>query len=391
MKDNRHFYRRPLFGALALALTGLGAHQNAVAGPSFQVGDQGYMEINYAVQIWNQSRDYTTATNNGDVNDTFLRRNRVTFFGQYNDVVGFYAQLEAGSDSKGGQDNRPVYYRDAYLTVDYTDAVRFIVGRYKNTFSRENLEACLEPLTMDRGESLPYTPYGGTRDTGATIWGNLADAMFQYRLSISDGREGEYVVKSSPRITGRVHISLLDPEYSYGYRGTYLGTQKVLTIGASVDSQSDIAYGDYANRTDAKDYKAYTYDIFFEYPYSFGTITASAAYFDYSVDGYPSSPDPKMTPWAERDGSYVKAGYMFPEPVGIGRLQLFARGDEVNYGVATGLSDQTATTVGANYYINGQKLKVSLEYSKFEFDQQSITNAALQDYDQATLGLQMIF
>jgi hypothetical protein len=349
------------------------------------------MEINYSIQIWNQSRDYTSATNNGDVNDTFLRRNRVTFLGQYSDVVGFYAQLEAGNDSKGGQDNRPVYYRDAYLTVDYTDAVRFIVGRYKNTFSRENLEACLEPLTMDRGESLPYTPYGGTRDTGGTIWGNLADAMFQYRLSISDGREGEYVVKSSPRITGRIHVSLLDPEYSYGYRGTYLGTQKVLTIGASVDSQSDIAYGDYANKTDPKDYQAYTYDIFFEYPYSFGTITASAAYFDYSVDGYPGNPDPEMTPWIERDGSYVKAGYMFPEPLGIGRLQLFARGEETNYGDGTGLSDQTWTSVGANYYINGQKLKVSFEYAQVEFDQQSTTDASLQDYDQATLGLQMIF
>ena len=34
-------------------------------------------------------------------------------------------------------------------------AVRFIVGRLKNTFTRENLEACFDPLTMDRAESLP--------------------------------------------------------------------------------------------------------------------------------------------------------------------------------------------------------------------------------------------
>jgi len=391
MKSKSQFKRRSLLGALALAFAGFGVQQSAIAGPNFQVGDEGYMEINYAVQIWTQKRGYTSSTNNADVYDTFLRRNRVTFLGQYNDYVGFYAQLEAGNDSKGGNDNRPVFYRDAYLTIDTSDAVRFIVGRYKNTFSRENLEACLEPLTLDRGESLPYTPYGGTRDTGGTIWGNLADAMFQYRLSISDGREGEYVVKSSPRITGRVHISLLDPEYSYGYRGTYLGTQKVLTIGASIDSQADIAYGDYSNRTDAKDYQAYTYDIYFEYPFSFGTVTASAAYFDYSVDGFPLDPDPAMSPWTERDGGYVKAGYMFPSPVGMGRLQLFGRGEEINYGPGTGLSDQTWGSVGANYYLNGQKLKLTFEYAKVEFDQQSTTNAALQDYDQTTLALQMIF
>lgn len=390
MKDNRNMTKRPLFAALALALSGAGVQQAAIAGPSFQVGDQGYMEITYAVQMWNQSRDYTSATDDGDVNDSFLRRNRVTFLGQYNDYIGFYAQLEAGNDSKGGADDRSVFYRDAYLTIDPSDSYRFILGRFKNTFSRENLEACLEPLTLDRG-SLGYTPYGGTRDTGVAVWGNLADAKFQYRLAVTDGREGDNVVESSPRLTGRVHVSLLDPEYSYGYRGTYLGTQKVFTIGAAFDSQANIAYGDYGNRADAKDYEATTVDVFFEYPYSFGTVTASAAAFEYSVDGYPTDPDPSMTPWVEREGSYAKFGYMFPEPVGMGRLQLYAKMTEIEYGAGTGLSDQDVSNLGANYYINGQQLKVTLDITSTEFDQQSTTNAALQDFDQVTLGLQMIF
>ncbi|MCW8828077.1 MAG: selenite/tellurite reduction operon porin ExtI [Gammaproteobacteria bacterium] len=372
--------------ALALAISSMGAH----AGPSFQVGDQGYMELSYAVQIWAQNRGYTSSTDNGDMTDTFLRRNRITLNGQYNDYIGFYAQLEAGNDSKGGEDDRSVYYRDAYLTLDYRDELRFILGRYKNTFSRENLEACLEPLTLDRS-TMSYTPFGGSRDTGATVWGNLADAMFQYRLSVSDGREADEVVKDSPRITGRVHVSLFEPEYSYGYRGTYLGTQKVLTIGAAFDSQSDVAYDNYGARDGTRDYDATTYDIFYEQPFSFGTLTASAAAFDYSVDGYPVDPDPALTPWVEREGNYVKVGYLFPKPVGMGRLQLFARGDDVEYGEGTGLSDTSMTSFGANYYINGQSLKVTLEHASMEFDEQHPTNPALQDYDQTTLGLQVIF
>lgn len=391
MKNNQHNTRHAKLGALVFAFAGLGLSQSTLAGPSFQVGEQGYMEIKYALQIWTQYRGYTSPTDDGDVYDTFLRRNRVTFQGQYNDYVGFYAQLEAGNDSKGGNDNRSVYYRDAYLTLDFSDAVRFIAGRYKNTFSRENLEACLEPLTLDRSELLAYTPFGGTRDTGFTMWGNLADAMFQYRISVTDGREGDVVVKSSPRLTARVHVSLLDPEYSYGYRGTYLGTQKVLTIGAAVDSQSNVAYGNYSNSTDPKDYTATTYDVFFEYPFSFGTLTASAAYFDYSIDGYPGNPDPSLTPLVERTGSYGKVGYLLPDPVGIGRLQVFARTEKTDYGSDTGVSDQTWNSIGANYYINGQSLKVTFEYASIEFDQQDPSNAALQDYNQATLGLQMIF
>lgn len=386
-KKQRFPLKTGLGAAVALAIASTGAQ----AGPSFQVGEQGYMELNYAVQIWAQNRGYTSASDDGDVTDTFLRRNRITLNGQYNDYIGFYAQLEAGNDSKGGNDDRSVYYRDAYLTLDYSDSMRFILGRFKNTFSRENLEACLEPLTLDRGESLPYSPFGASRDTGFVMWGNLADAMLQYRVAVSDGREADEVVKDSPRVTGRVHVSLFDPEYSYGYRGTYLGTQKVLTIGAAVDMQNDIAYDNYSTRDGSKDYMATTYDIFYEQPFSFGTITASAAVFDYSLDGYPVDADPTLSPWTEREGNYAKVGYLFPEPVGMGRLQLYARTENVEYGDGTGLSDSKLNSFGAHYYINGQSLKISLEHASTEFDEENPGVASLQDYDQTTLGLQMIF
>jgi hypothetical protein len=65
-----------------------------------------------------------------------------------------------------------------------------------------------------------------------------------------------------------------------------------------------------------------------------------------------------------------------------------------DYGVKTGNAeyyDQTWNSVGANYYLDGQKLKISFEYASISFDEQHPTNPALQDYNQATLGLQFIF
>ncbi|MBF0470262.1 MAG: porin [Gammaproteobacteria bacterium] len=383
---NRYYGLKVVGFAVATAVV-----SNVVqAGPNFQVGEQGYMQINYSLQMWMQNRSYTSPSDDGDKWDTFLRRNRITFTGQYNDYVGFYAQLEAGSDSKDGNDDKPIYYRDAYMTLDSSDSVRFIVGRYKNTFSRENLEACLEPLTLDRS-MLSYTPFGGTRDTGATIWGNVADAMFQYRLSVSDGREDDSVVADTPRVTARIHASFFDPEYSYGYRGTYLGTQKVLTLGAAVDMQSDVAYGDFDTKSDPKDYKATTVDLFYEQPFDFGTLTLSSALFDYSLDGYPTKPDATMTPWTERSGNYVKVGYLMPKPVGMGRLQLFSRVDHTEYGDNTGLSDADGISFGMNYYINGQEMKVTLEHASTEFDQEDANRFDLQNNSLTTLGLQMIF
>lgn len=386
---------RPLARACAAGLFASLLPLTAVAGPTIEFGEQGSLTFTYALQGWLQHKGFTSPTDNGSANDAFLRRNRLTFSGQYNDYVGFYAQLEAGNDSKLGQDNKSVYYRDAYVTLDYRDDLRFIVGRFKNTFSRENLEACLEPLTLDRGEVLPYTPFGGTRDTGLAVWGNLMDAKLQYRVMVSDGREGTEVAKDNPRLTGRVHYSFWEPEFNYGYLGTYLGTKKVLTIGAGYDMQNDVAYGNYPSRSDIQDYKAWTADAYMEIPLESGVYTLSGAYFDYDTGGAINmNPDPNLSVASDLKGWYLKAGYMLPNKVGTGRLQFFARHEKSDYGIKTGGAeyyDQKWNSVGANYYIDGQKLKVSFEYADISFDTQHPTNAALQDYNQATLGLQFIF
>ncbi|MET0029183.1 MAG: selenite/tellurite reduction operon porin ExtI [Candidatus Thiodiazotropha sp.] len=389
MKNNKHSQYVRLLAAGAVTLAAAGSAQ---AGPTIEFGEQGSLTLSYAVQGWSQYRSFTSNTDDGSQTDMFLRRNRITLSGQYNDSIGFYAQLEAGSDSRAGNDDRSVYYRDAYITLDYSDPLRFIVGRFKNTFSRENLEACLEPLTLDRSEVLSYTPFGGTRDTGVAVWGNLADAKLQYRLMIADGREGDEVVKDSPRITTRLHYTMLDPEYDYGYRGTYLGTRKVLTFGVAYDYQGDVAYADYPARSDPQDYTAWTADVFYEYPFDFGTVTASAAAFDYDVgDAINQNPDPELTVNTQLDGYYAKFGYLFPSPVGPGRLQLFYRHEALDYDTDGPYYDNQWNSIGANYYIDGQRLKVTFEYANVSYEEEHPSIHSLQDYDQATLGLQLIF
>ncbi len=374
-----------LTGALAASLSTL-AH----AGPVIEFGDSSSLQINYALQAWGTNSSYTSATHDGSSTDFYLRRNRITFSGQYNDYIGFYAQIESGNDSKAGNDDREIYYRDAYITLDYTDTVRFIVGRFKNTFSRENLEACLEPLTLDRGDA-SYTPFAGSRDTGVAIWGNLSDAAFQYRVLIGDGREGDVVPKKSPRVTTRIHWSALDPEYDYGYRGTYLGTRKILTFGLAYDYQADAAYDNYAQLSGIQDYKATTADVFFEYPFKSGTYTFSAAYFDYGVgNAINKEPDPLLPITTELESFYVKAGYLLPNPVGPGRLQFFARHDGSEYELSGGALDRRINALGANYYLNGQNLKITLEHRKYDYANPSESNPALQDNYQTTLGLQFI-
>lgn len=376
-------------GALLLA----SLSPSAQAGPTIPFNNESYLTIGYSLQVWGQNRGYTSATDSGSTSDFFLRRNRLIFNGQANDYVGFFAQLEAGNDGKGGDVDKSVYFRDAYVTLDYTDPVRFIVGRFKNTFSRENLEGCLDPLTMDRAEWLAYTPWGGSRDTGAAVWGNLADGKFQYRLMVANGREGDNVPKKNPRFTGRVHWSFLDAETEYGYLGTYLGTKKVLTVGIAQDYQKEVAYGDFLTKSLPRDYKASTVDFFFERPFSSGTYTLSGAVMRYetgnAINGV--SVDPLLTQNSELRGGYLKGAYMLPGKTGMGRLQFFARHEKSDYHLSSGYSDRKWDSVGVNYYIDGQKLKITGEFAKIRFDKQNPTDPSQRDYKQFTIGLQAQF
>lgn len=378
---------------LAPLVASLLASAPAFAGVTINAGEESFVTINYALQVWMQNRGYTSPTDSGDTTDTFLRRNRLTFAGQYSDTVGFYVQVDASSDSKEGEDDKPLFYRDAYITLDFSDPVRFIVGRFKNTFTRENLEACLEPLTLDRAETMSYTPFAGSRDTGAALWGNMMDGHFQYRVMVADGREGDNVVEDSPRVTTRVHWSILEPEYEYGYRGTYLGTKSVLTIGAAYDYQANVAYADFDTKTDPLDYSAWTADVYYEQPTRTGTYTVSAATTHYDTGDAINAafPDPTLPVTTELDAWYAKLGYLLPNKIGPGRLQLFTRHEQLEYNLIGGFRDQTWSGVGANYYLDGQRLKATFEYATIEFDKPHPTNPALQDYNQATLGLQLIF
>lgn len=373
-------------GALLLAAFSAPAQ----AGPTIPFGEGSYLTINYALQVWGQNRGYTSATNSASKSDFFLRRNRLIFNGQVDDYVGFFAQLEAGNDGYNSTDNKGVTYRDAYITIDYSDAARFVVGKFKNTFSRENLEGCYDPLTLDRAEWLAYTPWGGTRDTGVAMWGNLGDGQFQYKLMSANGRNDANAPRKTPRLTARAHWSFFDPETDYGYVGTYMGTKTVLTVGLAVDSQKEVAYSDFLTKSKPQDYKASTVDFFYEQPFASGTYTLSGAAMRYktgnAING--TSVDPLLPQTSELGGGYLKGGYMLPEKVGAGRLQFFGRVEKMTYHLTSRYGDRKWNGIGANYYINGQKMKITGEFARAKFDIQNPNDPSQRDYKQATIGLQ---
>ena len=382
--------------------------------PPINLGKGKLLKFFYDAQFGLTSRDMGSGPEGKDhTNDFNFRRNRFGFIGQYNKWIGFYLQTEYIEDRAIGplyvdlsDENKEFYLMDAQIRFNLSNAFNIRMGKLKHNLTRENLEACFEPLTFDRSLFVA-APFKTSRDYGIALWGNFLNNKAQYRFDVMEGKEnGNEAPKSNFRYTGRVHFSLLDPEKYYGYKGTYLGKKRVLTIGGSYQYEPDVVYSDVVNHKGSKDYQAYSADLFFEYPTDYGTFTFSAAYLDIDFDNAYKHINPVLGVYpdmgsieqnGEKHGYYMKTGYLLPKKVGPGKLQFFGRydkftfahlGSNFNYGYD---QDIDWYAVGLNYYILGQNLKVTAQYSFTDFEQEDLMSANFDDFQTFELFLQVRF
>jgi hypothetical protein len=372
----------------------------AQAGPTIKFGEEGSLTINYAGQLYFQSRDTGSgADGDSSTTDIFFRRNRLMFFGKIDDTHSFYLAFQQQGDRRIFETmvaDSPVKdfdVIDAYYSGDFAPQFRVKAGLLKDQLVREDLEGCFDPLSLDRSLFV-YLPLDRlNRDYGVVVWGNLANSKIQYRLAAMKGNDNSDDPKSSLRYTGRVHLTLLDPEDGFTYMGTYLGEKKVFTVGAGYQMESDAVYGNVAAKTLTKDYKAYTYDVFFEYPVGGGAVTASGGYLNLDFDDayLGGDPDPRSINLnGQKKGWYGKAGYLIPGKLGFGRVQIYGRYEKWDFAELNNVFDQEIKWYagGLNYLIKGQNLRITLEAAKTNFDKET---DSVQDFTTLTAMLQVRF
>jgi hypothetical protein len=380
---------------------------DAGARVTFGEEDQGALQIQYKGEFRVNYRDFASGPDGTDSTTNLgFRRNRIAFMGAWSDKVSLYVQGEfaqpnlAPIDFSGAGFENDFQLLDAAIRFSFSDAFKVTVGRFKYNLNRENLEECEAALTLDR--SLFIRPsYVATRDDGVAVWGNLFGDRFQYRVDAMEGRQavaGLVAPSSNPRYSARGHITLLEPENRYGYKATYLGDKKVLTVGAAYQVESDVTYVDIDQQYGKEDYQAWTVDAFFEYPLKgAGTVTASAAYEKVDLGGAyeGANPDNGATGLnGAKNGWYAKGGFLLPGTP----LQVFGRFEKWRFACLNNVFDQIIDWYGfgANYYIWGQNLKLTAEWSKTDFDQEG-TFTSLQstrttrDFTQFVTQIQFIF
>jgi hypothetical protein len=130
------------------------------------------------------------------------------------------------------------------------------------------------------------------RDAGVQVRGLVLDSHLEYRAGLFQGRreaatmDGNVGARNFFRFAARIQANVLDPEPGFFYAGTYLGTKKVLSLGAAIDIQDD--------------YIHYGGDVFADLPLGPGVLTAqvNVAHYDgktFLVAGGISTPLPEQT------------------------------------------------------------------------------------------------
>jgi hypothetical protein len=379
------------FAALTLSETAQAAQACLPSGgATIKIDDVAYARINYQFQLYGTYRDTGSGPDDTDATtDFFFRRNRLSISGVATEKLSYILMLEHSGERVIG----PVEVADepvgefnvleGFAIMEMSDAFKISAGKMKIPFMREIMEGCFSNVSLDRSLFV-YTPFQRSRDTGVTVWGNLANSKIQYMLSAMDGQESGDAPESSPRYGGRMHLALLDKEDSFGYSGTYLGNKMVFTIGAAVQYEPGAVFSDTVAQTGEKDYSAWTADVFIEYPIGMnGAATLSGAYmqtdFDKAYQG--ANPDPEsLGVDGDKKGWFVKAGYLFLEKMGPGQVQPFVRYENWEFAQLNGIYAQKLNwmSAGINYLLDGQNLRLGLEYAATDFEDES--NALSQDF-----------
>jgi hypothetical protein len=179
-------------------------------------------------------------------------------------------------------------------------------------------------------------PFG--RNDGATVWGQFGGGTFKYYAGVynlyGDQRtSGQY---TAPLFSGRLNLSLLNPEPGFYHNATYYG-KDLLALGVGAQYQKNgTATPNPAGGPDA-DYALLNADLLFEKQLGgSGVIDVEGAFYKYFGDNE-----------TRNFSHFALASYLTPELAGVGKFQPLFRIQQTAYKDANGVTPDTATAVDA--------------------------------------------
>lgn len=298
----------------------------------------------------------------GDASDFTVNSVRLYLSGAATDTVKFTFNTEYNSSTQD------VIVMDAIARFEYSPEFNVWAGRFLPPSDRSNLYGPYYAnhwgVYMD-GVQDGYANTAVGRDNGVAYWGDfgglkVSAGLFDVPSTSAGSGDAKKVI-----MAGRLQYDFWDKEPGYWLNSTYYGEKDLLAIGVA----GQTAGGD----------TSYNLDFLLEKKLgNAGVFTIESEYAKY--EGLTSIPGPG----SKSDGAYGLVSYLFPQPVGPGKIQLLGK-----YAVATfdaPGSDPELTTVEGNigYIVKDFKVRGYLFYIDQSWD-----NSAAPDVTYAGVGLQV--
>jgi len=186
-------------------------------------------------------------------------------------------------------------------------------------------------------------PYG--RSDGATIWGAFGGGKFKYYAGAYDLFDN---AAQKPLLSGRLALSLLDPEPGYYGSSTYLG-KDILSIGVGGQYKKNAENTVKPGETGLRDYGMVLADILFEKKIGDGALDLEGAFYKYVGDG------------ERNDFSYMGLGSYL-----ISKFQPLVRVQQAKQkSIEDGGSGNTVTMIDGQigYYLDGYSTRMALGFA----------------------------
>lgn len=354
-----------------------------------------YTKFSFGTQFWARNtwlNDGTFAKNGDPLSSEFdfaLRRTRFSMFNNLNNKLVLYTQF--GFNNLHRQSGKPeLYIHDAWGMFEIVPKACYIgFGLHGwNGISRLTNTSYQKTLTLDNpGVNIPAVNRTdlAVRQLGFFVKGTFG--RISYRAAVSK----PFCYEGSPNSTAAFECAtenlgykayaafhFWEKEYfTTSYVGmTYLGEKKILNVGLGFDFYPESIGEQYENGDEkVGDRKLFGADIICELPFAGKqAFTLYSVLYDYDFGSDYLRKYGTMNIWNGSGNeeykvgtgliSYSTLGYLFQEnflqlP---GRLQLFYAFTAKDF---EGFSETIFNhDMGANYYMAGQKLKFSLQYSR---------------------------
>jgi len=233
-----------------------------------------------------------------------------------------------------GSTTNTVGVLDAIGRFEFSDQFNIWAGRFLEPSDRANLAGpyyAQDWAPFVDGISDFYPSVATGRDNGVAYWGQFG--ILKVQVGAFDGESLHSAVPDPSRLltAARLTLDFWDPEPGYYLNETYYGEKDILSVGAAAENQN--------SKT------AWNIDALMEKKLpNLGVVSVEAEYLK----------DNGLTAEPHSDGWYALGSYLFPQVIGIGKIQVLGKYAQKTEDASATVfsSDKIKTTeVNINYII----------------------------------------